>query len=72
MGKMAKNSARTVIKVSRHTTEPNAKQFLTHYFALQRPNTQHLFFTKGSVDFLLGLIVGILVGLIIAAMANPA
>ncbi len=70
MAKLAKNSSRTVIRLSRPASAPKARQFLAHYFALERPHTAHLLFSKGIIDFLLGLVIGILVGIIIAIMAG--
>ena len=70
MAKLAKARAHTVIRLASETRMPKAKQFLAHYFAVDRPNTSHLFFSKGIVDFLLGLVIGILAGLIIAIMVG--
>ena len=71
MAKLAKARAHTaVIRFSTGKRTPKATQFLANYFALDRPNTSHLFFSKGVVDFLLGLIIGILAGLIIAIMVG--
>ena len=70
MAKLAKNSSRTVIRLSKPASAPKARQFLTHYFALERPHTAHMLFSKGIIDFLLGLVIGILVGIIIAIMVG--
>ncbi len=70
MAKLAKNSPRTVIRLSKPASLPKARQFLAHYFALERPHTAHLLFSKGIIDFLLGLVIGILIGIIIAIMAG--
>ena len=70
MAKLAKNSTRTVIRLSKLASAPRARQFLAHYFALERPHTAHLLFSKGIIDFLLGLVIGILIGIIIAIMAG--
>ncbi len=70
MAKLAKNSSRTVIRLSKPASAPKARQFLAHYFALERPHTTHLLFSKGIIDFLLGLVIGILVGIIIAIMTG--
>ena len=67
---MAKTGSRTVIRLSRPASAPKARQFLAHYFALERPNVSHLFFSKGAIDFLLGLVIGILVGLMMAILAT--
>lgn len=69
MAKLAKGNTRTVIRLSGPAKMPKAKQFLTHYFAMERPHTTHLFFSRGVIDFLLGFVIGILVGIIIAALA---
>ena len=47
-----------------------AKNFLPAYLAMQRPNTTHLFLSKGLADFLLGLIVGTAIGLVISVYLN--
>ena len=65
-----KNHSKTVIRLAGAAPAPRARQFLQHYFALERPNTTHLFFTKGLIDFFLGLVIGILTGLIIAGMTS--
>ena len=70
MAKLAKSNTRTVVRLSGPAQMPKAKQFLSHYFAVERPHTTHLFFSKGVIDFLLGLIIGILAGLIIAVMIS--
>lgn len=70
MAKLAKNSPGTVIRLSKPASLPKARQFLAHYFALERPHTAHLLFSKGIIDFLLGFVIGILVGVIIAIMAG--
>ena len=67
---MAKTGSRTVIRLSRPASAPKARQFLAHYFALERPNVSHLLFSKGAIDFLLGLVIGILVGLMMAILAT--
>lgn len=64
---MAKNKAHTVIRLSSRAA-PKAKQFLAHYFAVERPHTSHLFFSKGVMDFLLGFVIGILAGIIISIL----
>lgn len=72
MAKVAKRKSKsigTIIRLSRAAPAPKAKEFLTHYFAIERPTTTHLFFSKGVIDFLLGFVIGILVGIIIAAIA---
>ncbi len=45
---------------------PNSKQFLQAYLAMERPTTTHLLYTKGVLDFLAGMVIGIVVGIIIA------
>lgn len=69
MAKLAKDNSRRVIRLSKAANAPKAKQFLAHYFAVERPNTTHLFFSKGVLDFLLGLVIGIMAGIIITMMA---
>ncbi len=69
---MAKRKPKTVIRLSKAPKMPKASQFLAHYFAMERPNTTHLFFSKGVIDFLLGLVIGVLAGIIIAIMATTA
>ncbi len=44
----------------------SAKQFLHSYLAMERPNTTHLFYSKGVLDFLVGMTIGIVIGIIIA------
>jgi len=58
----------TVIRISKPASAPKANQFLKHYFMLERPHTAHLFMSKGVIDFMLGLVIGILAGLIVAMM----
>ena len=44
----------------------SAKQFLQAYLAMERPNTTHLYYSKGIFDFLVGVMIGIVVGIILA------
>jgi hypothetical protein len=57
---MKKKSIRT------RTMVPDAHKFLTAYISMQRPTVSHLYFSKGISDFMLGLTVGIVIGIIIA------
>jgi hypothetical protein len=45
----------------------NAKDFLKAYLAMERPNTTHLFYSKGIVDFFVGMLIGIVIGIIVAS-----
>ncbi len=73
MAKVAKHKPVTIIRLSESPKMPLARQFLAHYFAMERPHTTHLFFSKGAIDFLLGLVIGILAGILISLMAaKPA
>lgn len=65
----SKSRTKTIVRFSNKTPAPKAKQFLAHYFAVERPTTSHLFFSKGVIDFLLGLVIGVMAGIIIAIMA---
>jgi hypothetical protein len=69
---MARTHSRTIIRLSKPSVAPKANAFLKHYFALERPHTQHLMLTKGTIDFLLGMVIGVLIGLIIAAVIIQA
>lgn len=55
-----------VRKTIKKTPIPNAHKFFTAYMAMQRPTSTHLYFSKGIADFLLGLVIGILVGIVMA------
>ena len=44
------------------------QQFLRAHMAMERPTVQHLYFSKGIVDFLLGLVVGIGIGLALSLL----
>jgi hypothetical protein len=72
MVRIVKGKKSTVIKLARPHKMPTAKQFLAHYFAMERPNTQHLFFSKGAVDFLLGIVIGIIIGVLIVLMVTAS
>jgi hypothetical protein len=53
-------------KTLRRASVPNAQKFLAAYMAMQRPTTTHLYLTRGIADFLLGFVIGVLVGIVIA------
>ena len=58
---------KTYLKVSRTPMSAlRAKNFLPAYLAMQTPSTGHLFFSRGLADFLLGLVIGILVGMAVS------
>ena len=43
-----------------------SQEFLRAHLAMERPTVQHLYFSKGVVDFFLGIAVGVLIGLVIS------
>ena len=45
----------------------SARYFLQAFLAMERPNSIHLFYSKGILDFLTGVVIGIVIGMIIAA-----
>ncbi|MFH1182253.1 MAG: hypothetical protein V1702_04800 [Candidatus Woesearchaeota archaeon] len=45
---------------------PDAHKFLTAYMSMQRPTVSHLYFSKGISDFMLGMTIGIVIGIILA------
>ena len=71
MAQLAQAQPKTVIRISTRE-KPTARQFLEHYFAMDRPHTSGLYLSKGIVDFLLGLLLGILIGILIAIIAGVA
>ena len=58
----AKPRGRTAARESRLS----AHYFLQAFLAMERPNSIHLFYSKGVLDFLAGVVVGIVIGMIIA------
>jgi hypothetical protein len=52
--------------ISQSSVVPDAHKFLTAYISMQRPTVSHLYFSKGISDFMLGITIGIIVGIILA------
>ena len=70
--RVQRKKPKTYIMVSRTPRSAlMAKNFLPAYLAMERPNTTHLFFSKGIADFLLGLIVGVLIGMVLSVYLSP-
>jgi hypothetical protein len=52
--------------IKQSSVVPDAHKFLTAYISMQRPTVSHLYFSKGISDFMLGITIGIIVGIILA------
>lgn len=56
----------TKIVVKKHPL-PTSKEYLASFLAMQKStDSAHLILSKGAIDFALGLVIGVLIGIILA------
>ncbi len=46
--------------------QPDGEEFVKKYLAMDKPGSSHIYYSRGILDFLLGMAVGIVIGLVLA------